>query len=158
MIINNFTINGLTNKQVAESIKKNGINQLVYKKENSIVIAIKSLVKEPMIILLLVASLIYFLSGKTGDGIFLSSAIILIAVISLYQDSRSRNALEKLKDFTLPFCKVIRNNTIEKIKSDDLVIDDILIIEEGALISADGIILHSNDFSLNESIFSCFQR
>jgi Ca2+-transporting ATPase len=154
MIINNFTINGLTNKQVAESIKKNGINQLVYKKENSIVIAIKSLVKEPMIILLLVASLIYFLSGKTGDGIFLSSAIILIAVISLYQDSRSRNALEKLKDFTLPFCKVIRNNTIEKIKSDDLVIDDILIIEEGALISADGIILHSNDFSLNESILT----
>ena len=86
MIVNNFSINGLTNKQVAESIKKNGTNQLVYKKENSIIIALKSLIKEPMLILLLVASSIYFLSGKTGDGIFLSSAIILIAAISLYQD------------------------------------------------------------------------
>ena len=154
MIVNNFSINGLTNKQVAESIKKNGTNQLVYKKENSIIIALKSLIKEPMLILLLVASSIYFLSGKTGDGIFLSSAIILIAAISLYQDSRSRNALEKLKDFTLPFCKVIRNDKIEKIKSDDLVIGDILYIEEGASISADGTILHSNDFSVNESILT----
>lgn len=55
-----------------------------------------------MTILLLVASGIYFVSGKIGDGFFLTSAIVLVAMISLYQDSRSRNALEKLKDFVQP--------------------------------------------------------
>lgn len=102
-----------------------------------------------MIILLLVASFIYFISG---DGIFLASAIILVATISLYQDSRSRSALEKLKNSTQPNCKVIRDNKIEEIKSGDLVVGDSLIIEEGTSITADGIIVHSNDFSVNESI------
>ena len=85
--------------------KKYGNNQLDYKKENGFLEAIKSLAKEPMIILLLVASFIYFISGDTGDGIFLASAIVLIDIISLYQNSRSRNALEKLKNFTQPIVK-----------------------------------------------------
>lgn len=116
--------------------------------------AIKGLAKEPMVLLLLVTSCIYFISGKTGDGIFLACAIILIAGISLYQDSRTRNALEKLKDFTQPFCKVIRNGKVEEIKSEDLVLGDSLMVEEGTSITADGTIVQSNDFSVNESILT----
>lgn len=93
MPANNFDTKGLTNEQVLIARKKYGNNQLDYKKENGFLEAIKSLAKEPMIILLLVASFIYFISGDTGDGIFLASAIVLIAIISLYQNSRSRNAL-----------------------------------------------------------------
>ena len=152
MPANNFDTKGLTNEQVLIARKKYGNNQLDYKKENGFLEAIKSLAKEPMIILLLVASFIYFISGDTGDGIFLASAIVLIATISLYQNSRSRNALEKLKNFTQPNCKVIRDGKVEEIKSEDLVVGDSLMIEEGTSITADGIIVHSNDFSVNESI------
>jgi len=109
MYPNNSGINGLTNEEVVASREKNGSNALIYKKEYPIWNAIRSLLKEPMVLLLLVASVIYFISGKTGDGIFLAAAIVLVAAISLYQDSRSRNALEKLKTFTQPTCKVIRN-------------------------------------------------
>ena len=105
-------------------------NQLNYKKENGFLDAVKSVAKEPMVLLLLVASIIYFISGKTGDGIFLSSAIIRVSAISLYQDSRSRNALEKLKNFTQAKCKVIRNNETIEINSEELVIGDYLIVEE----------------------------
>ena len=105
MPANNFDTKGLTNEQVLIARKKYGNNQLDYKKENGFLEAIKSLAKEPMIILLLVASFIYFISGDTGDGIFLASAIVLIDIISLYQNSRSRNALEKLKNFTQPIVK-----------------------------------------------------
>ena len=84
MPANNFDTKGLTNEQVLIARKKYGNNQLDYKKENGFLEAIKSLAKEPMIILLLVASFIYFISGDTGDGIFLASAIVLIATISLY--------------------------------------------------------------------------
>ena len=58
-----------------------------------------------MISLLLVATLIYFVSGKISDGIFLSSAIIIVDVISLFQDSGSRNALQKLKNRRNPTVK-----------------------------------------------------
>lgn len=154
MPTNNFNIEGLNEEQVINARKEFGANTLEYKKENGFIDALRSLAKEPMVILLLAASTIYFISGKTGDGIFLASAIVLVATISLYQDSRSRNALEKLKNFTQPYCKVIRDGEVKEIRSDDLVIGDSLMVEEGTAIAADGTIVHSNDFSVNESILT----
>ena len=92
-------IKGLTNVEVETSRAKYGRNVLSSKKDNTFLLAIKNILKEPMVILLLVASSIYFISGEIGDGVFLASAIILVAIISLHQDSRSRNAIEKLKVF-----------------------------------------------------------
>ncbi|MBC7937335.1 MAG: HAD-IC family P-type ATPase [Rhizobacter sp.] len=151
---NNFDIKGLDEKQVLESREKYGLNQLSYKKENVFFDSIKSLAKEPMLILLLVSAAIYFISGDIGDGIFMVAAIILVSAISLYQDGRSRNALEKLKEFTQPHCKVVRNGEVTAIKSQDLVVGDSLMVEEGTAIAADGVIVHSNDFSVNESILT----
>lgn len=154
MPANNFDITGLTDEQVLDSRKNHGDNRLAYKKESGFLGAIKSLAKEPMIILLLATSSIYFISGKTGDGIFMASAIVLVAAISLYQDSRSRNALEKLKDLTQPICKVIRNGEIQEVRSEELVVGDSLMVEEGTAVAADGSIVHSNDFSVDESILT----
>ncbi len=154
MPANNFNIQGLNDKEVLAARKKHGANQLSYKKENGFFDALKSLAKEPMLILLLAAAAIYFISGDAGDGIFMLSAIILVSAISLYQDSRSRNALEKLKTFTQPHCKVIRNGEVVEIKSEELVVGDSMMVEEGTFIAADGIIVHSNDFSVNESILT----
>lgn len=151
---NKFKIEGLSDAQVIAAREKYGLNKVTYKKTNRFLNAIISIVKEPMTILLLVASTIYFISGKTSDGIFLASAIILISVISSYQNARSHNALEKLKDFTKPKCKVIRNGITIEIKTEELVIGDSLLVEEGNAIAADGIIIHSNDFSVNESILT----
>ena len=154
MSVKNFNISGLTNKEVLLAREKFGQNKLDYKKDNEFSDAVKRIIQEPMMILLLVASSIYFISGKIGDGIFLAVAIIFQTSISLYQYSRSKNALEKLKDFSQPNCKVIRNGKTEEIRSEDLVVGDSLIVEEGTLITADGIIVHSNDFSVNESILT----
>ncbi|MES2268551.1 MAG: cation-translocating P-type ATPase [Bacteroidota bacterium] len=154
MAVNNFNIQGLSNKEIIAARAKYGANSLFFKKENGFTDALKGLAKEPMVILLLVTSCIYFISGKAGDGIFLASAIVLVAGISLYQDSRSRNALEKLKDFSQPKCKVIRGGEVLEIKSEELVVGDSLVVEEGVAITADGVIVHSNDFSVNESILT----
>lgn len=154
MAVENFNIIGLNSSQVIASRAEHGQNLMTFKKENGFLDAIKSLAKEPMVSLLLVASIIYFISGKTGDGIFLAVSIILVATISLYQDSRSKNALAKLKKFTQPNCKVIREGLIVEIVTEELVIGDCLMVEEGVAISADGIIIHSNDFSVNESILT----
>lgn len=152
--VNHFNITGLTNGEVIQSRKLYGKNALDFKRENGWMDAIKSLAKEPMVILLLVAAAIYLISGDTGDAILMAVAIMLVATISLFQDSRSRNALEKLKSFTQANCKVIRNGITEEILSEELVIGDCLMVEEGGLIAADGVIIHSNDFSVNESILT----
>lgn len=154
MAVENFGIKGLSDAEVKKARKAHGSNTLTYKKENELLEALKSIAKEPMIILLLVAAAIYFISGNLGDGIFLASAIVLVGSISLYQDSRSRKALEKLKSLTQPNCTVIRNGEVVPIPSEELVIGDSLMVEEGTIIPADGKIVHSNDFSVNESILT----
>ncbi len=154
MSVKNFNIKGLSTDEVVASRSKYGSNKADYKKENILLKAIVDFLQDPMVVLLLVASAIYFISGKISDGFFLASAIVLISLISSYQNARSRNALKKLSDFTKPNCKVIRNGSVEEIKTEDLVIGDSLMVEEGTSIAADGIITHSNDFSVNESILT----
>ncbi|MBQ0908993.1 cation-translocating P-type ATPase [Flavobacterium sp. F-328] len=147
-------IAGLASAQVHAAREKYGQNKTTFKKDNPFLKGLIQIVKDPMTILLMTASSIYFISGKISDGIFLASAIVLIAVISSYQKARSHNALEKLKDFTKPKCKVIRNNNVTEIKTEELVIGDSLLIEEGNAIAADGIIEYAADFSVNESILT----
>jgi Ca2+-transporting ATPase len=81
MPANTFSISGLTNNQVELSRIKFGKNKLAYKKENKLFKTVKRLAKDPMTVLLLVASFIYFISGETGDGIFLTLAIVFITSI-----------------------------------------------------------------------------
>lgn len=149
-----FNISGLTNDQVIQAREQFGKNKLNYKKENTLFDILIRIVKEPMTILLLVASTLYFISGEIGNGIFMAVAVLFIASISLYQDSRSKHALEKLKYLSQPLCRVIRNGILEEIKSEDVVVGDFLLVEEGTAIVADGIIVQSNDFSVNESILT----
>ena len=154
MSVKNFDSKGLTDSEVLASRKKYGFNSVIYKKENVFLKTIKQFLFDPMVILLLVASTIYFISGKTSDGIFLASAIILITLLSSYQNSRSRNAIEKLKEFSKPNCKVIRNGETISIKTEELVVGDNLLVEEGTYIAADATIIQANDFSVNESILT----
>jgi Ca2+-transporting ATPase len=78
----------------------------------------------------------------------------LVSAISLYQDSRSRNAIAQLQKLSNPLCKVIRNGEMVEIRNTEIVVGDILIVEEGTAVSADGLIIQANDFSVNEAILT----
>jgi len=141
MLENNFTIQGLNDEEVLNSRKRFGANKIESKKESGFLIVLKSLAKEPMILLLLVASLLYFILGDIGDALFMVAAILLVAAISIYQDNRSRKALLKLNEFIQPKNKVIRNGKTMQIDNEDIVVGDMVMIEEGAHIPADGVIV-----------------
>lgn len=147
-------IKGLSEAEIQSSRLKYGTNHFQFDKENGFSHALKNILKEPMIILLFIAALIYFITGNYNDGIFLALAILLVAAISLFQETRSKNALTKLKEYIKPTCKVIRNGKLISIISNDIVVGDYLVVEEGDLISADATIITSNDFSVNESILT----
>lgn len=109
---------------------------------------------EPMFILLAAAAVIYFILGEFSDAWFMSGAIILVSAISIYQNNRSRNALNSLKEFTQPHATVIRNNQVVHMLSEEIVSGDYLVVSEGELIPADGLVKQQNDFTVNESILT----
>ena len=154
MSSSNTEFTGLTDQEVNAARKQYGSNVQEIKSKSGFIYALKDVVKEPMFILLVVASAIYFVTGNVSDGIFMAAAIVIVSAISLYQDSRSRNALAALKLLTQPKSKVIRNGQTVQIDSDDIVVGDLMVVEEGTAVPADGLIVKSNDFSVNESILT----
>jgi len=148
------TISGLSDEEVIQSRKQNGTNSLQHQEKNQFLISLIDVVKDPMFLLLAAAASIYFITGDYGDGIFMSLAIILVTSISLFQESKSRNAIDALKKLSQPKSKVIRNGLTIKIPSEEMVLGDYMQLEEGHFIPADGNILQSNDFSVNESILT----
>lgn len=151
---NQKLITGLSNDEVIASRKKSGSNSLEHQQKNHLLISILEMIKEPMFLLLVAAASIYYITGDYGDGIFMTIAILLVAVISLFQEARSRNAIDALKKLSQPKSKVIRNGEVIEILSEEIVLGDFIQVEEGTFIPADAEILQSNDFSVNEAILT----
>src|SRR4051812_27294983 len=112
------------------------------------------IIREPMFILLIVACSLYFILGEPDEGWMMMAAMLFVAAISFYQDVKSTRAVEALKEFTEPKITVVRDGIEKTISSADLVPGDIMLLEEGSKIPADGIIVQENDLSVNESIIT----
>jgi P-type Ca2+ transporter type 2C len=150
----NQSLQGLSDEEVIRSREKNGFNSLEHQDKNHFIASLIEMVKEPMILLLLLVSCTYFFMGDYADGVFMTVAIVLVSTISLYQESKSRNAIDELKKLSQPKSKVIRNGALIEIPSEEIVVGDLIQTEEGTFVPADGIIIQSNDFSVNESILT----
>lgn len=145
---------GLSNEEIVQSRTKFGSNTIIQQKKNVFLNSVLEMIKEPMFLLLLTATSIYFITGDYGNGIFMGMAIVLVSAISLYQESKSRSAINDLKKLSQPKSKVIRNGITSEIPSEEIVIGDLIQTEEGTFIPADATIIQSNDFAVNESILT----
>lgn len=110
--------------------------------------------KEPMFILLLVCSSIYLLLGDYTEGIMLSASILIIIFITFYQYQKTERAIESLRQLSSPKAMVIRNGEMVKIPGREIVIGDIVLINEGDRIPADGILIHGTNLSVDESMLT----
>jgi Ca2+-transporting ATPase len=147
-------LKGLSDDEVNISRKNFGSNSLEMQDDRVLLIVLKEVVLEPMFILLLSACIIYFAVGQFKEGTIMLVAIFIVAGISLFQEFRSKNAVLALKKLSASTAKLIRNGVFVSIASEQIVVNDILLLEEGEVVAADGIILVANDFSLNESILT----
>ena len=145
---------GLTEAEVGLSRKKHGSNALEEEVGSGMLKVLMNVATEPMFLLLLVAAAIYFLLGEYTDGLVMVVAIGFVSAISIYQENRSQHALASLKKLTHPNAKVIRDGIAIEIPSNQIVIGDLIVVEEGNLVPADGRIVQSHDFALNESILT----
>jgi P-type Ca2+ transporter type 2C len=145
---------GLTQEQVTESRHQHGSNTLEMQEDRVLLQVLKEVALEPMFILLLAACIIYFVVGQYQEGIIMLVSIFIVAGISLFQEYRSKNAVQALKKISAAKAKVFRNGATMQVATEEIVVDDWLLLEEGEVIAADGLIISANDFSVNESILT----
>ena len=144
-------LKGLTDDEVQRAHQKFGYNQMKQIEKSSWLKLLFDILREPMLILLIIIAVIYLAVGNYGEALFMLAAIILVSGISFYQDNRSQKALEELEKLNEPLSQVIRNSKMVEIPTHEIAVGDLCITEEGKMINADGKIVHSNDFSVNES-------
>lgn len=144
-------LTGLTEEEVKRSQSQFGFNVLDGKEKAAWYNLIIDIVKEPMLLLLIAVTVIYVIVGNYAESIFMFGAIIVVSAISLYQDNRSKKALQALEKLNEPLSSVVRNGQVVQIPTHEIAVGDLCIVEEGKMINADGLIVHSNDFQVNES-------
>jgi len=142
---------GLTDAELINSRNNFGYNQPATIKKNAWYIMLLDILKEPMLLLLIAVTVIYVVVGNYSEALFMLGAIGAVSGISFYQDNRSKKALEALEKLNEPLSTVIRNAKVIQIPTHEIAVGDLCIIEEGKMINADGEIVHSNDFSVNEA-------
>ena len=148
---NPFPFKGLSSEEVSAR-KKDDIHK--DSEHSEFFIILKETVLEPIFILLIASAAVYLLLGEFSEAIFLMSAVILVSAISFFQTYRSRKALSLLEVLTATKTKVIRDDEVKEIRSEEIVNGDFLVSEEGSLLAADGIIVHCNDFAVNEAMLT----
>jgi Ca2+-transporting ATPase len=145
---------GLTEIEVVAAQAKYGLNEQRKHKQNTWWRMLLGILQEPMLILLIAIALIYLSLSQYNEAYFMMAALVVVSGISFYQDNRSKKALEALKALNTPLSKVIRNHSPQSIPTSGIVPGDLLIAEEGTIINADGTIVYSHDFSVNESMLT----
>ena len=147
---------GLDNAQVEESRQKHGSNILTPPKRESWVKMLLDKFKDPIIKLLLFATLLSLVTGYFNGSMIESFGIIIavflatfLSFINEYKAGKEFDILNKMNDKEL--VKVYREGGVKQIPKDELVVGDIVVVERGDEIPADGVLLHSMDLSVNES-------
>lgn len=142
---------GLNDEEVIKSREKYGTNEIEKKEKENLFQKIIHVFSEPMFLLLIITASIYFILGDVGDGIIMLCFVLFISGIEFVQERKTDKALEALNTLSSLNIKVIRNGKVTIIDSKDIVVGDIVLLEEGDKISADGIILECQGLGVNES-------
>jgi Ca2+-transporting ATPase len=145
---------GLSSQEAVILLQQHGKNLLSGRRRSRFVNFLMGLAKEPVLILLGIACLLYFLLGSVSEGLMMITAIVMVGAISVYQEVKSSRALHALQQLTEPKVKVIRDNAEVLLPVEQLVPGDIILLEEGMKIPADAIVLQQNDLSVNEAIIT----
>ncbi|MDZ4727749.1 MAG: cation-translocating P-type ATPase [Leptospira sp.] len=145
---------GLELKDVLLLRKKYGFNEISSKKEKNIFERLLSVLAEPMIFLLLSIGVIYLLLGDTGEAILLSCSVILIIIITMYQEGKTESALSALKTLASPRTNVWRDGILRKVDGREILPGDVIIVNEGDRIPADSMIVSTDHLKMDESLLT----
>ncbi|HCL00912.1 MAG TPA: ATPase, partial [Lachnoclostridium phytofermentans] len=148
--------NGLTKDEAENRIQKDGKNILKEAKKESLFVHFLKQLLEPMTIILISAAIVSGItaaySGESyADVIIIMAVVIINAVLGVYQENKAEKAIDALKEMAAAMSKVIRSGVQLSIKSEDLVVGDIIILEAGDAVPADARILENASMKVEEA-------
>lgn len=142
---------GLTRAQAEENQKKHGKNVIEEKKKKSVLLIFITNFTHLMAILLWIGGIVAIFAGMPQLGIAIFMVNVINGVFSFWQEHRAGKATDALKNMLPSYSRVIRDGEEQKIFSQDLVIGDIILLEEGDKISADARLIETSDLQVNQS-------
>ena len=155
----NSRVEGLSSAEAAERLQKHGANKLAEGKKESIFVKFLKELADPMIIILLVAAVISAATEMIEAGGFVpptDSIIILVvvlinAILGVIQESKAEKAVEALQKMSAATTKVLRDGKVETVKSEDLVVGDVILLDAGDAIPADCRIIECASMKIEEA-------
>lgn len=145
---------GLSQSEAKKQLSRFGYNELPSSKPRTLWYIALEVVKEPMFLLLISCALLYMFIGDYREGIIMFCTVFIIITITFYQSQKTERALEALKKLSSPRALVIRDGKETRIPGREVVPDDVVILNEGDRIPADGIIIKSGHLTVDESLLT----
>lgn len=150
------TENGLTSEQARRRSAETGKNKLAEGKKTPLILRFLSQFADPMIIILIAAAVISAITSVLqkefpSDVIIIMFVVIVNAILGVYQESKAEKAIEALQKMAAATTKVLRDGKVCKIPSEDLTVGDVVLLEAGDAVPADGRIFESASLKIEES-------
>lgn len=150
------TKNGLTSEQARRRSAETGKNKLAEGKKTPLILRFLSQFADPMIIILIAAAVISAITSVLqkefpSDVIIIMFVVIVNAILGVYQESKAEKAIEALQKMAAATTKVLRDGKVCEIPSEDLTVGDVVLLEAGDAVPADGRIFESASLKIEES-------
>ncbi len=147
---------GLSENEVTSRIEKNGKNKLIEGKKKTLLQRLIAQIADPMVLVLIGAAVVSFITslieGEAPTDVFIILAVVVLnTVLGVVQENKAEKAIDALKEMAAATSKVIRDGKHMVVKSEDLVVGDIVILEAGDAVPADGRILESASLKIEEA-------
>ena len=147
---------GLTSAEAQRRLETNGKNKLAESKKDSILVQFLKQLADPMIIILLAAAAISGVlavveSEPFTDVIIILAVVLINAILGVYQENKAEKAIEALQEMSAATSKVLRDGKIVSIRSEELVVGDVVLLEAGDAVPADGRIIENASLKIEEA-------
>ncbi len=147
----NSSVEGLNEKDASIRTEKYGLNEIENKKQKTILEMLIEQLKDRMILILLLASILSFILGEYAEGIVILIIIFINALISIIQEKKALDAIEALRSMNTHYTTVIREGKKKNILTKNVVVGDIVYLEDGNIVPADMRLMEENGLKVDES-------
>jgi Ca2+-transporting ATPase len=149
-------MSGLSAAEAEKRLESNGRNKLVEGRKDSVIKRFLKQLIDPMIIILLAAAVVSAVTsaveGESPADVFIILFVVIVnSVLGVYQENKAEKAIEALQQMAAATSKVLRDSKIAIIKSEEIVVGDVVLLEAGDAVPADGRILESASLKIEEA-------
>ncbi len=144
----------LTNEEIAKRQQEYGLNELVEEKRKNVLQVFLKQFADFLVIILIIAAIVSAALGDVESSVVILVVITMNGILGTVQTIKAEHSLQSLKELSMPMAKVIRDGQVMKISSKELTIGDVVCLEAGDYVPADGRIIESAGLKIDESMLT----